>query len=231
MIRKQCQFVVLLAAALGASAAFAADAPAAKPVIGKLCISCHQAEPNTLWGNFDLVASRANSIQLKIDDATVLVKFDEDDLKVLTTDGKMRDGEVLKQTKKGHEIKIEYTEKDGVRTAVRLVEKPPANLPPEMLISTAEIEKLVALGPEKGGYFLYDSRPLPRIQQGMIPTALSLPFPAFDKLAAKALPQDKNALIIFYCAGPSCSMSPGSAVKAKALGYTNLKVYVDGMPA
>ena len=232
MTRNRCQFAVLLAAALGASAAFSAEpAPTAKPTVAKLCISCHKAEPNTLWGNFDLVASRANSIQMKIDEATVLLKFDEDEIKVLTTEGKQRDGEVLKETRKGHEIKIEFAEKDGVRTAIRLVEKPPTKLPPEMVVSTAEMEKLVALGPEKGRYFLYDSRPLPRIQQGMIPSAISLPFPSFDKLAATVLPQDKNALLIFYCAGPSCSMSPGSAIKAKALGYTNLKVYVDGMPA
>ena len=93
------------------------------------------------------------------------------------------------------------------------------------------MEKLVALGPEKGKYFLFDSRPLPRFQEGFIPTAVNLPFPAFDKLADKLLPKDKNALIIFYCAGTTCNMSPGSADKAKKLGYTNIKVYKDGMPA
>jgi rhodanese-related sulfurtransferase len=99
-----------------------------------------------------------------------------------------------------------------------------------MLISTKEVEKLVAQGPEKGKYFLFDSRPLPRFQEGSIPTAVNLPFPAFDKLAGK-LPKEKDALVIFYCAGPSCNMSPGSATKAQKLGYTNIKVYVDGMPA
>jgi rhodanese-related sulfurtransferase len=100
-----------------------------------------------------------------------------------------------------------------------------------MLMSTADVEKLVALGPEKGNYFLFDSRPLPRFQEGAIPTSVNLPFPAFDKVAEKLLPKDKNALIIFYCAGPTCNMSPGSADKARKLGYTNLKVYKDGMPA
>lgn len=236
MIGNRPRFAVLLAitvaVTLAAATAFSAEpAPAAKPTIAKICTSCHKAEPNTLRGYFDSVAARAKTIQMKIDEAVVLVKFDEDEIKVVTPEGKIRDGEVLKETKKGHEIKIEYTEKDGVRTAVRLVEKPPVKLPAEMIISTAEVEKLVALGPEKGKYFLYDSRPLPRIQQGMIPTAVSLPFPAFDKLAAKVLPKDKDALIVLYCAGPSCNMSPGSATKAKALGYTNIKVYVDGMPA
>jgi rhodanese-related sulfurtransferase len=140
------------------------------------------------------------------------------------------DGDALHKTKNEKEIKVEYSEKDGVKTALRLVEKPPVKISPEMLISTAEIEKLVALGPEKGNYHLYDSRPLPRFQEGAIPTAVSLPFPAFDTMAGK-LPADKSARIIFYCSGITCSMSPGSADKAKKLGYTNIKIYQEGIPA
>lgn len=235
MTGNRSRSAVLLATAaavmLAAATAFSVEpAPVPKPTMAKICTSCHKAEPNTLRGYFDSVAFKAKAIQMKIDEATVLVKFDEDEIKVVTPEGKAMDGDGLKKTQKGHEIKIEYTEKDGVKTAVRVVEKPPVKLPAEMLISTAEVERLVALGPEKGKYFLYDSRPLPRIQQGMIPTAISLPFPAFDKMVGK-LPKEKDALIVFYCAGPSCNMSPGSATKAKALGYTNIKVYVDGMPA
>jgi rhodanese-related sulfurtransferase len=208
-------------------------AQATKPTIAKICTNCHKAEANTLQGNFDSVAFKAKTIQLKIDDTVELIKFDEDEIKVVNKEGKTGDGELLKdnKVKKGHEIKIQYVEKDGVKTAVKLVEKPPVKIPAEMLMSTADMEKLVAQGPEKGKYFLFDSRPLPRFQEGAIPTAVNLPFPAFDKLAEKLLPRDKNALIIFYCAGPTCNMSPGSADKARKLGYTNLKVYKDGMPA
>ena len=111
-----------------------------------------------------------------------------------------------------------------------LFRSPPVKVSEEMLMKTAEVEKLVSQGPEKGKYFLFDSRPLPRFQEGFIPTAVNLPFPAFDKLAEKLLPKDKTALIIFYCSGPTCSMSPGSAAKAQKMSYTNLKVYKDGMP-
>ena len=82
--------------------------------------------------------------------------------------------------------KVEYDGKDGVKTAVKLIEKPPVKISDEMLMKTADIEKLVALGPEKGKYFLFDSRPLPRFQEGYIPTAVNLPFPAFDKTGRKA---------------------------------------------
>jgi rhodanese-related sulfurtransferase len=186
-----------------------------------------------LRGYLDNVTFKAKTIQVKIDDAIELIKFDEDEIKVVSPEGKTGDGDFLKENKvkKGHEIKLEYVEKAGVKTAVKLIAKPPVKIPAEMLMSTAEVEKLVAQGPEKGKYFLFDSRPLPRFQEGAIPTAVNLPFPAFDRLAERLLPKDRNALIIFYCAGPTCNMSPGSADKARKLGYTNLKVYKDGMPA
>jgi rhodanese-related sulfurtransferase len=233
------RYPALLAVAAGislsAAVAIAAEPAAlsAKPTIAKICTNCHKAEPNAVQGLFDIVSFKAKTIQVKIDDAVELIKFDEDEIKVVNAEGKTGDGELLKdnKVKKGHEIKVEYVEKNGIKTAVKLTEKPPAKIPAEMQMSTADMEKLVAQGPEKGKYFLFDSRPLPRFQEGAIPTAVNLPFPAFDKMADKLLPKDKNALIVFYCAGPTCNMSPGSADKARKLGYTNIKVYKDGMPA
>ncbi|GFE61860.1 rhodanese-like domain-containing protein [Geobacter sp. AOG2] len=220
---------VALSLAAGTPAG-AESAPQAKSLIPKICTNCHKAEANTLRGYFDSVAFKARTIQVKIDDSVELVRFDEDEIKVVTAAGKAMDGEALRQTKKGQEIKIEYTEANGVKTATRLIEKPPVAVSPGMLMATAEVERLVALGPKKGGYFLFDSRPLPRFREGSIPTAVSLPFVSFDKQAGE-LPANKNALIIFYCSGPTCNMSPGSAAKARKLGYTNLKVFRDGIPA
>lgn len=236
MSRKTLLFT--FATCLSAASVFAADSPTpavtpAKSTIAKICTNCHKAEAGAVRGHFDIVTFKAKTIQVKIDDAVEQFKFDEDEIKVVNGAGKTGDGEFLKDNliKKGHEVKVEFVEKNGVKTAVKLIEKPPVKISAEMLMKTADVEKLVAMGPEKGKYFLFDSRPLPRFQEGFIPTAVNLPYPAFDKLAGKLLPQDKNALIVFYCAGPSCNMSPGSADKAKKLGYTNLKVYKDGMPA
>lgn len=225
---------ISLSAAVACAAEPAAPAakPTAKPTIAKICANCHKAEPGAIRGYYDNVSFKTKTIQLKIDDSTELVKFDEDEIKIVSPEGKTGDGELLKDNivKKGHEVKLEYVEANGVKTAVRMVAKPPVKIPADMLMSTAEVEKLVALGPEKGKYYLFDSRPLPRFQEGSIPTSVNLPYPAFDKLAEKLLPKDKNALVIFYCAGATCNMSPGSAEKARKLGYTNLKVYKDGMP-
>ncbi|MDA8429563.1 MAG: rhodanese-like domain-containing protein [Geobacteraceae bacterium] len=212
---------------------FAADhAPVAKPTIAKRCTNCHKAESNVLLGNFDSVSFKAQDIQMKIDGNVDLLKFDEDEIKVTNAERKTGDGELLKgnKIKKGDEIKIEYSEENGIKFAKSLVAKPPVTVSKEMLISTDEVQRLVAKGPVKGAYFLYDSRPASCFGEGAIPTAVSLPYPEFDKNLNK-LPKDTHALVIFYCSGVTCNTSPDSAAKAKKLGYTNVKIYRDGMPA
>lgn len=205
-----------------------------KPIksIGKTCTSCHQAEQGNLRGHFDGISFKAQTIQLKIDDSVELLKFDEDTVKILNEKRITGDGELLKDNKlkKGHEVVVEYTELNGVKTALKLTAKPPVELPADALISYTELDKLINAGGHSKKYFLFDSRPALRFQEGSIPTAVNLPFPSFDELAKTLLPKDKNAKLIFFCAGVTCNMSSSSAVKARALGYTNIKVYRDGTP-
>jgi len=132
-------FLALMAGvSLSSAVAFAADpvAPVTKPTIAKICTNCHKAEPNAVRGHFDNVAFKAKTIQVKIDETTELFKFDEDEIKIINAEGKTGDGELIKDNKlkKGHEIKIEYVEKAGVKTAVKLIAKPPVKIPAEMLM-------------------------------------------------------------------------------------------------
>jgi hypothetical protein len=179
----------------------ASAATPGKPAIAKLCTNCHKAEPGNLRGNFDSVAYKTQSIQIKIDDATEIVTFDKTALKTQNIQAPADNpDEPLRSLKKGKEVRIEYTEKDGVKFATLVSAKPPIKVAPEKQLTTADVEKLVAMGPEKGKYLLIDARPAPRFMEGAIPTAINVPFAAFDKMVDK-LPQDKNALIVYYCAG------------------------------
>jgi hypothetical protein len=57
--------------------------------------------------------------------------------------------------------------------------------------------------PQPEGAMIIDSRPYkPKYANGHIPTAVSIPDSQFGKLTDK-LPADKNALLIFYCGGPT----------------------------
>jgi len=208
----------------------AADAPAPKPASAKLCTTCHTTAANNLRGHFDNLILKNNSFQMKIDERTEVLRFDKDQVKVVTPEPAANAEAALKGIAKGHEVRVEYTEQDGVKTATAVFAKPPVKLAADEIATLDEVQKLVAMGPEKGKYFLFDSRPAPRFMEGAIPTAVNLPFPAFDKNLDK-LPADKDALVIFYCSGKTCNMSPGSLAKAKKLGYTHAKVFVEGMPA
>ena len=43
------------------------------------------------------------------------------------------------------------------------------------------------------------------------------------------LPADKSANLVFYCSNPFCRKAPNAARRAKALGYTNVKVMSAGI--
>lgn len=179
--------------------AAAPASPQAKPTIGKICGNCHTPVEGSLRGNFDSVAYKTQSIQIKIDEAVEILRFDKATLKVQNVKGE-NSAEPLRDIKKGKEVRVDFTEKDGQKFATLVVAKPPIKVAPEKLVSTADVEKLVAQGPEKGKYLLIDARPAPKFMEGAIPTAVNIPFPAFEKMVDK-LPQEKNALIVYYCAG------------------------------
>ncbi len=57
-------------------------------------------------------------------------------------------------------------------------------------------------------------------KKGHIPGAID--YTANKEKLAKLLPKEKDALIVAYCGGPSCSAYTKAAKAAKDLGYTNV---------
>ena len=83
--------------------------------------------------------------------------------------------------------------------------------------------------PAEWDFVIVDSRPEAVFQEGHINGAINIPDSQFDQFAS-LLPEDKNKLLIFYCGGVTCELSSNSAEKAQKLGYTNIKVYQEGIP-
>ena len=73
-------------------------------------------------------------------------------------------------------------------------------MPEENIISTRELERLVAIGPEKGNHTLVASHGKAAFDELHIPTAISIPVFKMAKLKNK-LPKDKERLLVFYCDG------------------------------
>jgi rhodanese-related sulfurtransferase len=215
---------------LAAHAAFAqAPAPPAKPSQPAFCANCHKAEPGRVAGYFDSVAFKSQSIQLDVGAASPeILRFDPKTVKVVDA-GDEKKPEHLREVKKRHEAAMTFVEKDGAKHVTEIRFKGPIKIAANKLIDYAGVAKLVEQGPEKGKYLLVDSRPLPRFQEGAIPTAVHIPFIGFDKFADR-LPKDKSQLVVFYCGGLTCTLSPNSLRKAETMGYTNLRVYREGMP-
>jgi rhodanese-related sulfurtransferase len=219
---------LLLAATFPPAHAQPQAAAAAKPVMPAVCTSCHKPEPGVVRGYLEGVAFKSQSMQLGLGTATEIIRFDPKAIKVLDA-GDPKPVDFLRDVKKNHEARIEVVEKDGVKTATAIDIKGPIKIAQNKLIFYPEVEKLVAAGPEKGGYTLIDSRPLPRFQEGTIPGSVNLPYPAFDKFLDR-LPKDKDKLLVFFCQGVTCMMSPSSLRRAEAMGYTQVKVYREGWP-
>ena len=97
-------------------------------------------------------------------------------------------------------------------------------LPPGVEIS---VKELVAIMTSGKPYHLYDARPGKRFGGGHVPSAKSA-FPK-DKDFVSKLPDDKNALLVFYCGGPTCPYTGVAVKKAQATGYTN-KGFQAGLP-
>ncbi|MGF7184150.1 rhodanese-related sulfurtransferase [Desulfitispora alkaliphila] len=79
-------------------------------------------------------------------------------------------------------------------------------------------------------FVLIDSRPQARFNESHINGSINIPDGQFHDLA-HLLPEDKDKMLIFYCGGWHCPLSPASANKALELGYTNVHVYQEGTDA
>jgi hypothetical protein len=129
------KLIIAISLALGVGATSAwADAPAAaaKPRMPQVCGACHTVGPDELRGTFENVAFKSKSIQLKIDNSTEIVRFDEATLKVVDG-GAPQPGETLRDVAKGREARIVFVEKDGVKTATLISFKQPVKIAPEKL--------------------------------------------------------------------------------------------------
>ena len=175
--------------------AFSAKAPQTPQMLTKRCLNCHKKYKDMediLTGTIKSRSNKAKSIQVTIDSRMQVVKYMPE-----TT---IKNVPGIKSLKEPMPVRIHYKRVGEDLVATDIVVKPKMEVPKEQLMSVEELEKLVALGPEKGGYTLVDSRPGIKYKAEHIPTAISIPFPIMKEMKDK-LTKDKNQLLIFYCEG------------------------------
>jgi len=74
---------------------------------------------------------------------------------------------------------------------------------------------------------LIDARPAVKYEAGHVPGAISIPKPFIEKSLDKLA---KDKMLIFYCGGLHCKLSPESAEIAIKAGFKNVKVWYEGNP-
>jgi len=74
---------------------------------------------------------------------------------------------------------------------------------------------------------LVEALPAAYYEQGHLPGAVNIPHDAVDAQAVRLLP-DKSAEVVVYCASATCRNSDYAALRLKALGYANVRVYAGG---
>ncbi|HZV55882.1 MAG TPA: rhodanese-like domain-containing protein [Rhodocyclaceae bacterium] len=84
--------------------------------------------------------------------------------------------------------------------------------------------------PPRNDVMIIDARPVRQFEQGHLPGVVNIPDSRFDQMTS-LLPDDKGRLIVVYCGGLQCMLSHNVAFKLEKLGYTNVQVYAEGMPA
>jgi hypothetical protein len=143
-------------------------------------------------GTFKSRSKKAKSIQVKIDGRMELLKY--------TPETTIKNVPKIKSLKEPMPVRIHFKREGKDLVATDIVVKPKMEVPKDQLMAVDELAKLVAVGPEKGGYTLVDSRPGIKYNEGHIPTSISIPFPKMKEMKDR-LPNDKNSLLIFYCEG------------------------------
>lgn len=171
------------------------------------------AAAETVKGRIQVVSRQAATIQIDVNGKKVVVRTDANT---------QYDGAAgLKDLNPPDLIEAE---REPGKAATR-IKKIVFGLPPGIEISVEELIRIMTGGQ---AYYLFDARPVKRFGPGHIPSAK----PAFpkDENFLGLLPTDKNALLVFYCGGPTCPYTGVAVGKAQEAGYTRLKGFQDGLP-
>lgn len=218
-------FLVLLisvfAMAISSGNAVAAD----KKKVASTCKSCHQDEGNTLRGFMKAGSQTDNSFQVQVDEDVWDIAYDSSTKldKNLTTIKELADDRI---------IMVRFKEDGGKNVATEVSYKTPMKFnAPEKVIEIDELAALLKKDPKKANYMLLDVRGVSYYEEGHLPRAVVLPNYRFAKYKDR-LPKDKNTLIVTYCNGYTCSMSPNFyRVLTEGYGYKNVKMFTAGFPA
>jgi rhodanese-related sulfurtransferase len=178
------------------------------------CLAVVQlAQGATVKGRIQAVSKQAGTVQIEVKDEKVVVRIDNaTQLEGFSSIDELNPPDLIE------------AEREPGQPASR-VKKIIFGLPPGVEIDTPALLKIMTGATP---YYLFDARPVKRFGEAHIPSAH--PAHPKDDNFLSLLPADKNALLVFYCGGPTCPYTGEAVDIAAKAGYTNLKGYQAGLP-
>lgn len=89
-------------------------------------------------------------------------------------------------------------------------------------ISPGDLQRLL----QEGRVATFDVNSPMSWMQARVPGAVNLDPAAFTPAD---LPADKASLLVFYCSNPLCRKAPNAALRARKMGYENVRVLSAGI--
>lgn len=202
------------------------SASAAEQTMAPLCASCHQADSNMARGTLDYFVDKDTVKTFQLDmsapgkPAKMVFRFNNN-----TVVKNMEDLEEMGDHK-GKAFRVYYyVNKAGENVAALITRFDILNsITPDQKLDKAALKNIIL---HDKNTVVIDARPPMKYKEGFIPGSIVIPAAEIEKMADK-LPKDKNTPLVFYCVG-GCS-SPTAAMKARGMGYTNVKIYPGGFP-
>ena len=185
-------------------------------LLGLLCVSLaftQALRAEVVKGRIQTVSKQAGTVQIGVKGKKVVIR----------TDANTRfDGFTsIKELSPPDLIEVERDPGQAATSIKKVV----FALPPGVEVSSEELLKIMT---GKEPYHLYDARPVKRFGKAHVPGAR--PAHPKDENFLSLLPEDKDALLVFYCGGPTCPYTGIAVEMAQKAGHTNLKGYQAGLP-
>ena len=185
-------------------------------LLGLLCVSLAFSQAlraEVVKGRIQTVSKQAGTVQIGVKDKKVVIRTD--------ANTRFEGFASIKELSPPDLIEVEREPGQPASTIKKIV----FALPPGVEINTEALLKIMT---GKAPYYLYDARPVKRFGKAHVPSAR--PAHPKDENFLSLLPEDKGALLVFYCGGPTCPYTGIAVEMAQKAGYTNLKGYQAGLP-
>lgn len=191
--------------------------------IPALCAECHKDEANIIRGMLREGTQGDTSFEVKVGKDIWKIQYDKKT--------KLTKLESVKQLGDNEAVAVRFRGEGSAVYAEEISYKPSLSfLPADSVIELDELSALMQKASAKTNYVLFDVRGVADYNEGHLPNAISLPFYRFNHFKDR-LPKDKNTLIITYCNGYGCGMSPHfNRVVKEIYGYKNAKMFIAGFP-